>query len=98
MKTPNFERSDYKPYGRAYPPEDYADFLAAEDDGVLEDLGEGREPCDACGGQLTPYGAFGAQVVFDCLGCGERTTIKMEGWDGEEENEDWEDEEYEHDQ
>ncbi len=93
MMTPNFRGSDYKPYDRAYPPEEYADFLAAEDDGVLEDLGEGREPCETCGGQLRPYGAFGAQVVFDCLGCKERTTVMMEGWDGEDEYTNWEDEE-----
>lgn len=80
----------YEPYNNDYPPEEYSDFVTAEDDGAIEDLAEGREPCEGCGGHLKPRGAFGAKVVFECLGCGDLTTILMDGWGpkGEDDEED----------
>jgi hypothetical protein len=88
----------YEPYHLDHDPEEYADFESAEDRGDVADLAEAREPCGRCGGHLKPRGAFGAQVVFDCLGCGERSTIVMEGW-GPREGEDgeWDDDEEEDD-
>jgi len=93
MKRLNFEGSEYEPYDLDFPPEDFADFARAEDRGDIEDLAENREPCEFCGGHLKPRGAFGARVVFECLGCRTMMTIEMEGWASGDEDE-W-DEEYE---
>ncbi len=92
MKKPNFEGSDYEPYELEYPPEEYADFEWAEDRGDIQDLEVDREPCGFCGGHLNPRGAFGARVVFECLGCRTMMTVVMEGWAGAEEDE-WDEDE-----
>jgi hypothetical protein len=96
MMDPELEGREYTPYRKDYPPEEYADFESAEDRGDIEDLAEGREPCELCGGHLKPRGAFGAKVVFECLGCSELMTIVMDGW-GRDDDEDDDDEEEEGD-